>query len=177
MTTTAQPQAAPKPRLAPVATHVVEVRLKADFADAEGAAALALLNGAGVTAAKDVRLRRVYELRGPLTGTHAQQIARELLCDPVTHEFRFVSGSQTVLNGMSHWRIEVWLKGSVDDPVGDTVRRAVAEMGLPEPHSVRVGLAYHVAGKCGRNQLEKAVARTLANPVIHRFSVAEAPLS
>ncbi len=177
MTTSTQTPAPKGGRLAPVNTYLVEVRLKAEFADAEGAAALALLQGAGLPAAKEARVRRLYELRGPLNSGHAQQIARELLCDPVTHEFRLLTGPQTALNGMNHWRVEVWLKPGVTDPVGDTVRRAVAEMGLPEPASVRVGLAYHVAVKCGRAQVEKAAARALANPVIHRVSVTEAPLS
>ena len=166
-----------KPRLAPVHSFLIEVRLKSDFADAEGAAALSLLQGAGLTAIKDARVRRLYELQGPLNSGHIQQIARELLCDPVTQEFRLLSGPPTALNGMNHWRVEVWLKPTVSDPVGDTVRRAVSDMGLPEPISARAGLAYHLSGKCTRAQLEKAAARALANPVIHRFTVSEAPLS
>lgn len=173
MTTAPAPQ---KPKSGPSSTHLIEVRLKSDFADGEGAAALSLLQGLGLSAAKDVRVRRVYELRGALNQGHIQQIARELLCDPVTQEFRVLAPAGTVLNGMNHWRVEVWLKETVADPVGDTVRKAIADMGLPTPESARVGLAYHVTGKCARAALEKAVTRSLANPVIHRFTVNEAPL-
>ena len=35
-------------------------------------------------------------------------------------------------------------------------------------------MSYHIAGKCGRNQLDKAVARYLANPIVHHFSLNEA---
>lgn len=153
--------------------YTVEVKLRPDYLDAEGQSALALLQGLGLTAARDCRTSRLYELRGPLNAAHAQQIARELLCDPVTQEFRLANGQETALNGMTHWRVEVWLKPSVSDPVGDTVRSAVAEMGLPEPDSVRVGAAYLIAGKCGRHQLEKLVLRGLANSVIHRITVSE----
>jgi phosphoribosylformylglycinamidine (FGAM) synthase PurS component len=157
------------------ASYQVEVKLKSDYADAEGQSALGLLHSLGVNTAKEVRASRVYELKGPLTAAQVQQAARELLCDPVTQEFRVFGSSQTpVLNGMNHWRVEVWLKSSVSDPVGDTVLAALLEMGLGAPETVRVGTVYHVSGKCGRNQLEKAVARSLANPVVHRFSVAEA---
>ena len=154
--------------------HKIEVRLRAEFTDAEGASALALLQGTGLPAAKEVRTSRVFEIAGVLNAGQVQQLARELLCDPVTQQFELVGASAPVSNGMSHWRVEVWLKPSVTDPVGDTVRRAMTEMGLPEPSSVRVGTAYHIAGRCGRAQLEKAVSRTLSNPVIHRVSVAEA---
>lgn len=167
----------PKIKTGPISTHLVEVRLRPDFADAEAASALSLLQGLGLNTAKELRVRRIYELRGTLNQGHIQQIARELLCDPVTQEFKLLTPTGTILNGMNHWRVEVWLKTSVTDPVGDTVRKAIADMGLPMPESVRVGTAYHIAGKCPRAALEKAVARSLANPVIHRFTVAEAPLS
>ena len=155
-------------------SYTVEVKLRGDYADAEGQSALSLLQGLGLTTARDCRTSKLYELRGGLNAAHAQQIARDLLSDPVTQEFRLVNGHENVLNGMTHWRVEVWLKPSVSDPVGDTVRAAIVEMGLPEPESVRVGAAYLIAGKCGRNQLEKLIVRGLANPVIHRVVIAEA---
>jgi len=153
--------------------YTVEVKLRPDYLDAEGQAALSLLQGLGLNTARDCRTSKLYELRGPINMAHAQLIARDLLCDPVTQEFKLVGPSAPVLNGMNHWRVEVWLKGSVTDPVGDTVRSAVAEMGLPQPDAVRAGVAYHISGKCGRNQLEKLVARGLANPVIHKITITE----
>ena len=153
--------------------YTVEVKLRPDFVDAEGQSALALLQGLGLNTARDCRTSKLYELRGGLNSAHAQQIARDLLCDPVTQEFRLGAGQEAASNGMTHWRVEVWLKSSVTDPVGDTVRSAIGEMGLPTPETVRVGTAYFIAGKCGRAQLEKAVARGLANAVIHRVTVSE----
>jgi phosphoribosylformylglycinamidine (FGAM) synthase PurS component len=157
-------------------TYQVEVKLRSDYSDVEGQAALGLLHSLGVNTAKEVRASRLFEIRGGMNSAQVQQAARDLLSDPVTQEFRLINSAAPILNGMNHWRIEVWLKPSVTDPVGETVRAALGEMGLPTPDSVRVGTAYHVTGKCGRNQLEKAVARSLANPVIHRFTVTEAPL-
>src|SRR4051812_15929288 len=109
----------------PTNAYTVEVKLRPDFQDAEGQAALSLLQGLGLTAARDCRTSRLYELRGGLNSANAQLIARDLLCDPVTQEFRLVSAAEPVLNGMSHWRVEVWLKASVADSVGDTVRAAI----------------------------------------------------
>ena len=164
----------PAARSAPVSVHRLEVRLKPDFADAQGASALALLHGLGVAPAREVRASQLYEIRGAVTATQVQQAAKELLCDPVTQELRVLASGAEALNGMSHWRVEVWLKPAVTDPVGDTVSAALREMGLPALESVRVGAAYRIAGKCGRHQLEKAVARCLANPVIHDVAVSEA---
>jgi phosphoribosylformylglycinamidine (FGAM) synthase PurS component len=153
--------------------NLIEVRLKSDYADAEGQAALALLQGVGLSAARECRASRLYEVRGPLNQGHVHQAARDLLCDPVTQDYRLVQLESPSANGMNRWRVEVWLKPTVTDPVGESVRHALIEQGLPAPDSVRCGVAYHVVGKCHRVQLEKAVARCLANPVVHLFTLSE----
>ena len=97
-------------------TYQVEIKLRPDYSDAEGEAALGLLRSLGVNTAREVRASRLYEFFGPLNSAQVQQAARDLLADPVTQEFRMLSGAPTpVLNGMNHWRIEVWLKPSVTE--------------------------------------------------------------
>lgn len=153
--------------------NLIEVRLKSEYADAEGQSALALLQGVGLNTARECRMSRLYEVRGPLNQAHIHQAARELLSDPVTQDYRIVQPNVPSANGMNRWRVEVWLKATVTDPVGESVRQALIEQGLPAADSVRCGLAYHIFGKCHRTQLEKAVARCLANPVVHRLTLAE----
>src|SRR5438309_1564852 len=80
--------------------YLVEVRLRPDFADADGASALALLQGCGITA-REVRTSLVYEVRGPVNSAQVQQAARELLCDAVTQEFRLLSPTPAAPNGMN----------------------------------------------------------------------------
>ncbi|MBI4679592.1 MAG: phosphoribosylformylglycinamidine synthase subunit PurS [Elusimicrobia bacterium] len=154
-------------------TYLVEVRLRAEFADAAGLAALAQLQHAGFAAARSVRVSSLYAVCGLLNQSHVQQAAKELLSDGVTQEFKLLSGAP-VLDGMNHWRVEVWLKSTMTDAVGESVRRAMAELGLPEPERVRCGTAYRVLGRTTRNVLERAVRRTLVNPVIQTFTVTEA---
>lgn len=161
-------------KVAPRHAHIIEVRLKPEFPDSTGAHVLRLLHGLNLYTAKDVRAARLYSIKGPLNLGHAQQAARELLCDAVTEEFRLITQPAPNPNGQSHWRVEVWLKTSVTDPVGETVHAALIELGLPTPDVVRCGAVYHITGKCPRGQLEKTIARCVANPVIHDFSVVEA---
>jgi phosphoribosylformylglycinamidine (FGAM) synthase PurS component len=151
----------------------VEVRLRPEHSDVAGAGALALLQELGLPGVRGVRAYSIYEIEGPLTGNQIQTAARELLCDSVTHEFR-IGSPPPAANGMSHWRVEVWLKPSVTDVVGASVREALVELGLPQPKSVRCATAYQISGRIIRAQLEKAIVRSLANPVVHTLSISEA---
>jgi phosphoribosylformylglycinamidine (FGAM) synthase PurS component len=78
------------------------------------------------------------------------------------------------MNGMNFWRVEVWLKPTVSDPVGATVIEAVVEAGLPRPTAARCAMLYLLNGRAVKAQVEKAVAKSLANPLIHRVAVTEA---
>lgn len=155
-------------------THLIEVKLKPEFTDAEGAAALALLREQGLSQLKEVRTGRLYELKGSLSANQAHLAGRDLLCDAVTQEFRLVPNASAPLNGMNAWRVEVWLKPTVSDPVGATVVEALAEAGLPRPTSARCASLYLLNGRAVKAQIEKAVAKSLANPLIHRVVVTEA---
>jgi phosphoribosylformylglycinamidine (FGAM) synthase PurS component len=161
-------------RAMPTATHLIEVRLRPEFADAEGAAALSLLQSQSLPSLKEARVSRLYRIQGPITANQVQQAAKDLLCDSVTQEYRAVTPTPAPLNGMNFWRVEVWLKPTVTDPVGETVREAIAEMGLPRPDAVRCAFVYRLAGRANKAALEKAVARTLANALIHDSTVSEA---
>ncbi|MDD5630002.1 MAG: phosphoribosylformylglycinamidine synthase subunit PurS [Elusimicrobia bacterium] len=162
----------PKPAAAGPGSYLVEVSLKPDFTDAEGLSAQWLLHCAGLPA-RGVRVGRLYDLRGPLNLGHVHVAARELLCDCVTQEFRICHSSGASPHNGCLWCVEVWLKPTVTDTVGESVRAALHDLGIPDV-SVRCGMSYHIAGKCGRHQLDKAVARSLANPIVHRFTLGEA---
>ena len=155
-------------------THILEVKLRGEYNDAEGAAALALLREQGLSAIKDIRTGRLYEITGGLTANQAHQAGKDLLCDAVTQEFRTVPNGAAPMNGMNFWRVEVWLKPTVSDPVGATVMEAIAEAGLPRPVSARCGHLYLLNGRAMKPQIEKAFAKSLANPLIHRVVVTEA---
>lgn len=161
-------------RVQPSNTHLVEVRLRAEHADAEGAAALSLLRAQGLTSLIETRVARLYEIKGPISANQVLQATKDLLCDAVTQEHRVVTPAPSPMNGANFWRVEVWLKPTVTDPVGETVRDAIADMGLPRPEAVRCALVYRLIGRTNKPALEKAVSRCLANPLIHRAVVSEA---
>ncbi len=161
-------------RVQPSNTHLIEIRLRPEHADAEGAAALSLLRAQGLTSLIDARVARLYEIKGPISANQVLQATKDLLCDAVTQEHRVVAPAPPPMNGANFWRVEVWLKPTVADPVGETVRDAIADMALPRPDTVRCALVYRLIGRTNKPALEKAVSRCLANPLIHRAVVSEA---
>jgi phosphoribosylformylglycinamidine (FGAM) synthase PurS component len=161
-------------RVQPSNTHLVEIRLRPEHVDAEGASALSLLRAQGLASMIGARVARLYEIKGPISANQVLQATKDLLCDAVTQEHRVVAPAPAPMNGANFWRVEVWLKPTVTDPVGETVRDAIADLGLPRPESVRCALVYLLVGRANKASLEKAVSKTLANPLIHRAVVSEA---
>ena len=161
-------------RVQPSNTHLIEVRLRPEHADAEGAAALSLLRAQGLTSLIETRVARLYEIKGPISANQVLQATKDLLCDAVTQEHRVITPAPAPMNGSNFWRVEVWLKPTVTDPVGETVRDAIADLSLPRPETVRCALVYRLIGRANKPALEKAVSRCLANPLIHRAVVSEA---
>lgn len=168
-------QSAPRPaRGAGVLTHVVEVASKLGFNDAPGQALLGQLPSLGVCGVREVRVSSLYEISGRLSSSQVDQLGRGLLCDPITQEYRLdLSASSAAFLIGPHWRVEVWPKPQVTDPVGDSVRKAIKDMGLPEPETVRTGTAYQLTGRINQSQVERIASKLLANPVIHRTKVAQ----
>lgn len=152
----------------------IEVASKFGHEDPGGNALAIQCQAIGLPASLSVRVSSLYEIIGPLTKHQATQISRDLLTDPITEEFRIdnTTPSPAFLIG-PHWRLEVWLKPTVTDSAGESVRRAVTDLGLPRPEIVRTGKAYRIAGKVNRAQIDKLLSRLLANPVIHRTRVVE----
>lgn len=154
------------------ATHRIEVFFKREFNDTEALSSLALLRSAGASSVKNVRVSRVYEIRGTFTISQINRLSRDLLADPVTQEFKILPPTLPLSNGGPLWRADIRLKSAVSDPAADTIREAIVDMGFPTPDFVRVSSIFKIESKCGKPQIEAVLARSLANPVIHSFSVA-----
>lgn len=151
---------------------VIEVSPKYGNPDPAGAALLSQVQLLGIAACRDLRVSSLYEIAGRYTQAQLHQIARDLLTDPVTQEYRLdgSASSPAFLLG-PHWRIEVWPKPSVTDPAAESVLKAVCDLGLSAPESVRTGSAYRLLGRLAPAQAERVATKLLANPVIHRTNV------
>jgi phosphoribosylformylglycinamidine (FGAM) synthase PurS component len=158
----------------PPPTFIVEVATKLGLSDGPGLGVMSQLPSVGVAGAREVRVSALYAVTGRYSLSQMEHISRGLLCDPITQEYRLDhSTPSTAFLVGPHWRVEVWLKPQVTDPVGETVRKAVGDLGLPVPESVRTGTAYQIVGRIHQAQVDRIARKLLGNPLIHQVKVVQ----
>lgn len=160
-----------KAKAAAAITQRVEVFGKSGFSDAAGAAILAQLPTLGIQCVTEVKVGALYDIRGHYSLSQTIMMAKELLADPITQDFAVNNQRPAGTSWGPHWRIEVWLKAAVTDPVESSLRKAMQDLGLADPESARAGTVYKFWGRLYPCQAEKIALKLLANPVVHRYSV------
>lgn len=144
---------------------IIEVWTKAKYSAAEEAGLRARLARAGLKA-KAARLSRLYKIDASFPGSAFDRIAADLLTDTITE--RYSLADRPRLKGL--FRVEVWLKDSVTDVVGESVKDAIRDIMGGHPLNVRFGRAYYVA--CASEpQLKSAVSEVLVNDIVNVCSV------
>jgi len=145
---------------------IIEIRTKDKYAKNEEAAFTARMAHAGLKV-KTAQLSRLYRIDADFGTTGFTKIASELLTDNITEHYSLSPRKSGLKNA---YRVEVWLKDSVTDVVGESVKEAVADVAGKLPEAVRFGHAYYVRCDSGL-KLRRAVSRTLVNEVVNKFKI------
>ncbi len=140
---------------------IIEVWTKDKYAHNEEAGLAARLKRAGLDI-KTVRLSRLYKIEAPWTKKDFNRLGAELLTDNITEHYS-LSKRPGIKGG---WRVEVWLKNSATDVIGESVKEAIHDMLGRAPSNVRFGRAYYAAC-ASEEKLRAVVARTLMNEVVN----------
>ncbi|MHB0995962.1 MAG: hypothetical protein ACYC2I_06305 [Elusimicrobiales bacterium] len=144
---------------------IIEIRTKEKYAKNEEAGFIGRMAHAGL-AVKSARLSRLYRVDAAFSRAEFDRLGADLLADPVTETYSLSRPRP----GLKGWRVEVWLKDSVTDVVGESVKGAIADVLAKAPVTVRFGRAYYVA--CGSElKLKHAVAKTLVNETVNKFVI------
>jgi len=139
----------------------IEVRVKSDFSDPAGVAALHDLRLAGLRA-DSVRVHQVYFVAGVLDAARA---ALEVFVDPVVEE-RGAGG-----RGVA---VSVSKRPGVMDPAEASILRALGALG-EKPTRVVTARTYWIVADASPEEIAAAVGRSLANAVIEEITLGEAP--
>ncbi|NLK42570.1 MAG: phosphoribosylformylglycinamidine synthase, partial [Planctomycetes bacterium] len=142
-----------------------EVAPKAGFADVHGKAVLEDIRQLGIDSVEAVQATRVYLIEADFDEVFAGRVGRELLTDPVCQEFTI--GRRDIQDDQQPMTlIEVHLKSGVTDPVAESVRAALKDMGAGAVESVRTARKFVLFGQLTPEQRDIIVRRVLANDCI-----------
>ncbi|MFH1996056.1 MAG: phosphoribosylformylglycinamidine synthase subunit PurL [Candidatus Omnitrophota bacterium] len=117
---------------------------------------------------KDVKTVHVYLIDGDLTEKQITRICEHLLIDRVTQTYS-CSGPVYGAGENEYQTVEVSFNPGVMDPVEDSVKKGIRDLGLPAVRNVRTGRKYLFKGKLSRREIIAISEKLLFNKLIqHR---------
>ena len=141
-----------------------EVSNRAGFADVHGNGIFEDIRELGIGTIDIVQSAKVFLIEADFDKDFAGRVARELLTDMVCQEYYIGRSSAPAGPGMATL-IEVHLKSGVTDPVAESVRTALSDMGA-NPQNVRTARKYILIGTITDVQRNMIARRVLANDCI-----------
>ncbi|MDD2804678.1 MAG: phosphoribosylformylglycinamidine synthase subunit PurS [Elusimicrobiales bacterium] len=145
---------------------IIEIWTKEKYAKNEEEGFIGRMAHAGLRV-KAARLSRLYRVEGDFSRAEFDRLGTDLLADPITEKYSLAQWKPGLKGA---WRVEVWLKDSVTDVVGESVKGAIADVLGREPQAVRFGRAYYAACE-SEAKLKHAVVKTLVNEIVNKFKI------
>ena len=142
-----------------------EISSKQGFLDVHGKDILEDIRQLNIESVEDVVSERVFLIEADFEQDFAERVAKELLSDPVCQD-SYLGKSNIPAGPMPATLIEVHLKSGVTDPVAESVRGALVDMGAGAINSVRTARKYVLLGNVSDNERETIARRILGNDCI-----------
>jgi phosphoribosylformylglycinamidine (FGAM) synthase PurS component len=146
--------------------YFIEIFYKNNYGDKKTAAIKNRLESAGLKNILQIIPSTIYKIESNYNKTHIENIAVEILSDPVLETYKIGIGKPK-----GFFKIQVWIRDSSTDVVGESVKDVIAAMGYERPDASRVCNAFAIKGNFTKAQLEAAVKKTFVNEVVNKFSI------
>ncbi|NOZ57833.1 MAG: phosphoribosylformylglycinamidine synthase subunit PurL [Calditrichaeota bacterium] len=144
----------------------IEVGTKPGFRDPHAEEVHGAIRELGVPGVQSVAFFRVYYLKGTFDRKAAERIVQELLIDPVTQEAAL--DAKLGEEGPDIWSVEIAYKPGVMDPVEESARKAISDMGIRGLEGVKTARRYAIRGNILEQDKSLIIDKALANRVIER---------
>ena len=147
----------------------LEIRLKKDLFDSEGAGVLKKAREYFDFTVRDIRVIRVLTIDANLDPTMMESIRAEIFTNPVTEE-----SSYAPLSRDFDWLIWVGFRPGIRDTAGSTAKEALEDllgMSLKEGEAVYTSKLYEIRGTLTRDDLHRIASELLANDVIQQWKI------
>jgi phosphoribosylformylglycinamidine synthase subunit PurSL len=143
----------------------IEVWVKEGFADPRSEGLQKDILDLGITTVKRVRFITVYLLEGMLKDNELQSICRELLTDPIVEEYSITEtpappGARLV---------EVAYNPGVMDPVEESVKKGIRDLGIDTVTAVRTIKKHFLWGDITEETIKSIADKLLVNSVVQHL--------
>ena len=127
----------------------------------------------GINGVEEIKFTQVYNLEGDISEKKIKNICESLLTDSVIQKYKYGSSSNERLNGIHI--IEVAYNPGVMDPVEESTKKAIKDLGIEGVSRVKTAKEFLIKGKISRQDLEKIAEKLLCNKVIQHVVKKEMP--
>ena len=146
----------------------IEVKTKDGVFDCRGQDIKRAIEDLGLYSVPSVEVTRIYNIEGDFTQEQAQQIADELLTDPITQGNDVYSPGRPVkiFQAKDVHTIEIAYNPGVMDPVERSTIKGIKDLGVQSVSAVRTAQKYILRGTLSEQQVNVIVEKVLANKLI-----------
>ncbi len=143
----------------------IEVSVKEGFTDPQAEALEKDILDLGIKTVQRVRVSNIYLLEGKVDEKEVLTICRELLADPIVEEYSY----QETPPPADARLVEVAYNPGVMDPVMDSVRKGIEDLGITTVEAVRTAKKYLLWGDFPGDTLQSICDKLLVNSVVQHI--------
>lgn len=121
----------------------------------------------GISGVSKVNVRQVFIISGDIAESDVDRIAKELLRDPVTEEYLVGEGRK--VQGEDVRVIEIAYNPGVMDPVEESAKKAIKDIGVYGVKSLRTEKKYLIEGRISESDFKNICEKLLYNKVIQHI--------
>jgi phosphoribosylformylglycinamidine synthase II len=143
----------------------IEVSVKEGFADPRSEGLLRDILDLGIRTVERVRVSSVYLLEGKLADKELQTVCRGLLTDPIVEEY---STEDTTAPAGARL-VEVAYNPGVMDPVEESVKKGIRDLGITAVSAVRTAKKYRLWGVISDDTLDSICDKLLVNSIVQHI--------
>ncbi len=147
----------------------VEIRNKKGIFDPLGSGIKKDIKDLGIVGIKKVTTAQVFIISGSVSRNNILKIAEELLTDPITQQYEIYNDSLFTIHDSRIRVVEIAYNPGVMDPVEESTKKAIRDLGIRGVDSVKTERKYFLAGKISESQFSAICEKLLYNKVIQHI--------
>jgi len=158
--------------------YTIEIREKKGIYDAVGEGVKKDILDLGITTVEDVKFIQVYFIEGGLNQSEIKLICERLLTDPITQEYTYkksnIKNQKSKINPKSKiqkksYVVEVAYNPGVMDPVEESAKKGIMDLGIKKEVSVKTAKKYILEGRLKKDEIDFISDKLLHNKAIQHI--------